>query len=212
MQRTRLAQSRLGLGVEILPFDADARAEQRQHADAVEEWRGGGQPASASWSTMPDFEPPRRDRVEGGSGAGVLGMDADQVGAGIGELLDLAVQDGVGHHQVDMQRLRRGAARDGDEVGKKQQRRREMAVGDVDVEDVGERLDTRDVVGEAAEVRRPQRHLGQQPVFRQARRANLAADGSRQEILSNWRQSDEECRQRCAELGDVARRCRSPWA
>ena len=41
MQRARLAQPRSGLGVEVLPFDADARAEQRQHADAVEEGCGG---------------------------------------------------------------------------------------------------------------------------------------------------------------------------
>ena len=69
---------------------------------------------------------------------------------------------------MDVQRLGRGAARDDHEVGEKQQRRREMPVSHIDVKDVGERLDTGDIAGKAAEIRRPQRHLGHQPVFGQA--------------------------------------------
>ena len=41
-QRARLLQARLGKRIEPLPFDADARAEQRQHADPVEEWARRG--------------------------------------------------------------------------------------------------------------------------------------------------------------------------
>ena len=188
-ERVRFAQPRLGLGVEVLAFDADARAEQRQHADAVEE-RCGGRNRRMQLQHDAGFQPLRRDQLQGCGSIGVLGVHADQVGAGIGELLDLALQDRVGHHEMDVQRLCRGAARDRDEVGEEQQCRREMAVGHVDVENVGERLDTRDVVGQAAEVGRPQRHLGEQPVFGQSIEPIGGGRSERvvtMKILSSWR-------------------------
>ena len=159
----RLAQARLGLGIEVLAFDADAGAEQRQHADTPQKGpRRGDRRVQLEHDA--GLESPGRDFLQSRVGVGVLCVDADQIGTGIGELLDLAGEHQIVHHKMDMERLGRGAAGSGDEVGEEQQRWREMAVGDVDMEYISERLDTPDVIGEAAEIRRPQRHFGHQPV------------------------------------------------
>ena len=63
----------------------------------------------------------------------------------------------------------------------------------------------RDVVGEAAEIRRPQRHFGQQPVPGQPFEPVVRADDFT--ISGSFRigNSRQEGRQRGAEFGDVAR-------
>ena len=94
-------------------------------------------------------------------------MDRDQVGAGRRELPDLLQHDVAFHHQVHVDRPpgQRPDARH--LVGEEQERRREAAIGHVDMVEVGEGLGTPQVGREIAQVGRPQRELAQQTVARQ---------------------------------------------
>ncbi len=194
--------------IEVLAFDADAGAEQRQHADTVEKGRRRGD---------------RRVQLKHDAGlepfAAIFSSAASALAFSAWTLIRSAPASAncstwlcrieVGHHQMDMQRLCRGAARDGDEVGEEQQRRREMAVGDVDVEDVGERLDTprcrrrggRDPPTTATF----RRAAGSWAAVRASRRADDRLHGQDEDPFA-LATADEEGRQRGAELGDVARR------
>ena len=87
-----------------VPSSVRKRSRGRQRCHAVDaavstlEHEAGGDARGARAGRAP----PRPGRV--------LGMEADQVGAGVGELLDLRQEHRVGHHQVHMQRQRRGGA------------------------------------------------------------------------------------------------------
>jgi len=78
------------------------------------------------------------DHGEPGGGIGVLGVDADEIGAGFGELRGLGFENCVLHHEMDVKGLGREFPQGGDEIGEEQQGRREMAIRDIDVEDIGE--------------------------------------------------------------------------
>ncbi len=97
----------------------------------------------------------------------VFGMDRDEVGARLGELVDLGEEDAVGAHQVDVDRGFRGPGHLSDEVGEVEQRGGEMAVGHVDMKDVGMGRDAGQVIGETHEVCGPERVFGDEAVLRQ---------------------------------------------
>src|SRR4051812_39733844 len=63
-----------------------------------------------------------------------------------------------------MNRALRELGDSGDEVGEEEEGRREDAVGDVDVQEVGEGLDAGEVALEVGEVGRPERELAEEPV------------------------------------------------
>jgi len=59
-------------------------------------------------------------------------------------------------HQVDVKRSLREWAQGTNQVRKEKQTRDEMSVGNVEVERVGERVQTLDARGQVSEIRRPQ--------------------------------------------------------
>ena len=122
------------------------------HEDAyrAEQARLDQKLADAEATAAKAFDP-RQCRVD----IGVFRVDADEIGAGFGELIDLGHEDRVGDHQMDVQRLARCPADGRDLVGEEQQGGRKMAVCDIDMEDVGERFDPGDIVGHVQQVGRP---------------------------------------------------------
>src|SRR6185437_14067293 len=100
--RCRFFESRRGPVVEADALDADFRAEQGQHADAVEIVAAGVNrrfELQDETGTAAKAFDPRQCRVD----IGVFRVDADEIGAGFGELIDLGHEDRVGDHQMDVQ-------------------------------------------------------------------------------------------------------------
>ena len=97
-------QARAGLVREALAFDADGGAEQRHEGDAAPGRTRRPRPASRAAAPRRQRRPSEAISVQRLGRLRVLGVDRDEVGAGLGELLDLRQQDRVGHHQVDMDR------------------------------------------------------------------------------------------------------------
>ena len=92
-------------------------------------------------------------------------MDADEVAARIGKLLDLRQENAVGGHQMHVDRARRDLPDTRDQIGKKQHRRREVAIGDVDVENIDIGIDPGEIVGEAQQIRRPDGKFADQSIL-----------------------------------------------
>src|SRR5450631_911533 len=93
-------------------------------------------------------------------------MDGDEVGARLGELFDLRFEDGIRHHEVNVERFARLVAHRGDKIGKKQHGRREMAVRDINMEYVRRGFDTRHVAREIDEIGGPERYFRDQALRR----------------------------------------------
>ena len=101
------------------------------------------------------------------AGLAILGVHADEPRPGLDERLGLRLDDCGLDHQMDVDRTAGQRGEPGDEIGEEQEGRREDAVGDVDVQEVGVRLDAGEVALEIGEVGRPERELSEQPVARQ---------------------------------------------
>ena len=130
-QATRFAQPVAGARVEALPLHADRRPEKGEEAQLAEmrgRLRDGGVELQHEAGGEPRFPigraPPRR--------CPVLAVDAEKVRAGFRELADLVQQNGVVHHEMDLDRQLGDGADARHEIGKEQERRREMPIGDID--------------------------------------------------------------------------------
>ena len=170
---------RLGFGqaggsalVQALPLHADRGPEKREKAQAREEpchpRHRRLDPEHHSGRNAEPLEKVER-RVRDTL---VLQVEAQEVAAGVGELLDLGQKHRIRHHEVHVQRQRRRLAHRRHQIGKEQEGRREMPVRDVDMQDVGMRTDTVEVVLQPDEVGRPERELADQPVARQRVRSS----------------------------------------
>jgi len=65
-----------------------------------------------------------------------------------------------------MDRARGYFAHPGDEIGEKQHCRREMTIGDIDMEDVDVRIDTHQIIGETHKIGRPDGEFSNQAILR----------------------------------------------
>ncbi len=119
-------------------------------------------------STSPASQPrsPISDRASLDHGA-VLSVDRYEVGAGFGELADLAQHDVALHHEMEVQRLRGQGADPCHLVGEEEERGREAAVRDVDMVEVGVGLRAPDVAFEIGEVGGPERVFAEHALARQ---------------------------------------------
>ncbi len=75
-------KARRRLGREVLPLHADARAEQRQHRNPVDE-RRGGRDGRIQHKHDTGLQTLCGNSVERVGTVGMLGMDADEIGAGL---------------------------------------------------------------------------------------------------------------------------------
>jgi len=143
---------RCGPFVEPLPFYADGRSEQRHEIQAWDIFgdtvHGGLDPQDHAGCNAAPVQ--KIDRCV--SHRFVLNMDADEITAGIDELFDLRQQHIVGHHQVNMDRPRGDLAHARDQIRKEEHRRREVTIGDIDMQDVDEWFHTREIIGKPYEI------------------------------------------------------------
>ena len=95
---------------------------------------------------------------------GIFNMHADKIGSGLNELVGLAEQYLVVHHQVDMQRLCSCLSHGHKQIGEIQKRWRKMSVGHVDMINIGMGFDAFGVSRNRPQISRPQRHFGEQAV------------------------------------------------
>ena len=83
-------------------------------------------------------------------------MDADQVSTGLRELRDLIEQHGIGHHEMNV----KGFPGEGPElcrqIGKEQESRGKVAIGNINVKDVGMGFDALQISGKRPKIGRPQ--------------------------------------------------------
>ncbi len=110
---------------------------------------------------MPAATPLCLKAVEGGvRHRRVLEMDADEIAAGLGELIDLRQQNVVRGHQVHVDRQACRSPDRRDKVGEEQKGGREVTVCHVDMQDVGIGFDADQLIAEAKEIGRPHGELG----------------------------------------------------
>jgi len=143
---------RTGTFVEPLPFYADGRSEQRYEIQAWDIFgdtvHGSLDPKDHAGCNAAPVQ--KIDRCI--SHRFVLNMNADEITAGIDELLDLRQQYVVGDHQMNMDRTRGNLAHARDQIRKEEHRRREVTIGDIDMQDVDERFHTREIIGKPYEI------------------------------------------------------------
>ena len=177
-----------GGGVKALPLDADAGAKKGQDIKLFDQ-RGGSGDRRFDLEHQPGAQAEGADTGDRCAGIGVFGMDRDEVGTGLGELVDLGHQHGVGGHQMDVEGDVGAFAQGGDEVGEEQQGGREGTVGDVDVVDVGVAADPAQVGIHGDEIGRPERELGKAAGLRQGIEPVSGRMGHRAGLSGNagWR-------------------------
>jgi hypothetical protein len=135
-----LSQAVAGSFIQALAFDAYRGTEQCYEAKPLDVW---GKLVNGRL----DLEhhacgyAQAVEQVESLRGIPILRVDADQRCAGLGELLDLSQQDGIGDHQMHMDGDAGGLFDSGDKIRKKEHRRRKVAVCNVKVQHVRVALD-----------------------------------------------------------------------